>query len=397
MSDITKDAKCSNFHHGSVAKLDSVHQEPSGKEQLLKEMDKMQQQLAEIMGDDKLAISEKYAKTKELTELLNLVKNFVNINIDDGAKNEEQSITSTKLTSVLDEMEFEEQTRHVLLIQRDEFGNFYQFVNLRGEKIKYYYDNSSYKFDKKLETIEDIPNWFRALSRYLRSWKFDDITRINSDINIDKNEDEIIRQIICSSICGNMNDHEFDNKTGVECILYIKDLLRQDFDRITKDRMWDEIMIDEFCSDPDSIVKELTYMVNIEVWSHDDSDFIKMNSRFLNSKIRECLSDGLYMKLITNFSSGELKGNIKELATDRYIMAVRDTVKLNNKRFRQSRGLIRLEKKKCDNCGSYLHYAKNCKKRYRFSTYPYKNSSNQIDSSDQNGKLRLEGENAAEY
>lgn len=94
-------------------------------------------------------------------------------------------------------------------------------------------------------------------------------------------------KLFVNSICGDMNDHQFGSKTGVEPILYIKDLLRHEFDKITQDRMWDPIMIDEFCSDPESIVKELTYMVNIEVWSHNDNNFITMNSRFLNSKIRE--------------------------------------------------------------------------------------------------------------
>lgn len=123
-----------------------MHRELSGRNLLLKEMDKMQQQLAGVMSDDKLTISEKCVNTKEVTELLDMVKIFVNMEIDDEAENRKQMMKDKKMTPLTRR---ENQTRHVLLIKRDQFGNFYQFENLRGKKKKRIsegFDNSARTF-----------------------------------------------------------------------------------------------------------------------------------------------------------------------------------------------------------------------------------------------------------
>lgn len=251
---------------------------------------------------------------------------------------------------------------HILLSKKDEYGQYYTFTNLNGDDVKYYYDNDNYKFDKTLSKIEDIPNWFRSLPKYLRSWNFDDVTQIREHTTIDKDEDEIIRKIIIDSMTGDMENYELEDKSGVEAVLFIKQLLGEEFSRRVRDRMWRELVVDEYCTEPEGIIREFLCMINLEKWSHTKDDYCQINTIFLRTKIEESLTKIVKKEIINNFMTGKLSGDLRKLTTEQYIKTIRDSIRLMNMEYCESKNLTRIDKRKCTNYDSFLHYAKHCRK-----------------------------------
>lgn len=53
---------------------------------------------------------------------------------------------------------------------------------------------------------------------------------------------------------GNMENYEFGKKSGIEDILFIKQLLRGELPRRVKGRMCKKLVFDEFCTKPERII-----------------------------------------------------------------------------------------------------------------------------------------------
>lgn len=166
-----------------------------------------------------------------------------------------------------------------------------------------------------------------------------------------------------------MENFDLDEKSGIEAILFIKQLLGEEFPRRVKDRMWKELIVDEFCTEPERITKEFMYMVNLEKWSHVKDDFYRINDNFLKTKIEESLTKNVKQEMINNFLTGKLKGDLRQLNVEQYIKAIRDSIRLMNIEYCESKNLTRIEKRRCINCNSCLHYAKNCRKINNNNTY----------------------------
>lgn len=330
----------------------------------------MKKEIVQVISNTNLIVREKTKKTKELGELIEALQKILNIGKDmDNAHIEKNIDVEQKMDLILKNQEINNYKGYILLSRKDEYGFYYTFKNLDGNIVKYYYENDNYKFNKKLSKIEEIPIWFRSLSRYLKSWNFDDVTQLTGNIKIDKNEEEIIRNIVINSMTGNMENYDLDEKSGIEAILFIRQLLGEEFPRRVKDRMWKELIVDEFCTEPKRITKEFMYMVNLEKWSHIKDDFTRINDNFLKTKIEELLTKNVKQEMINNFLTGKLKGDLRQLNVEQYIKAIRDSIRSMNVEYCESKNLTRIEKRRCINCDSCLHYAKNCRKINNTNTY----------------------------
>lgn len=368
MSIITMDAEGSKFQHGSVAVVDD---NDTGNDKIINDqINDLKKEIVQVISNTDLTVSEKTKKTKELGELIEALQKILKIGKDmDNVHIEKNIDVEQKIDLIPKNQEINNYKGYILLSKKDEYGFYYTFKNLDGNIIKYYYENDNYKFNKKLSKIEEIPIWFRSLSRYLKSWNFDDVTQLTGKIEIDKNEEEIIRNIVINSMTDDMENFDLDEKSGIEAILFIKQLLGEEFPRRVKDRMWKELIVDEFCTEPERITKEFMYMVNLEKWSHVKDDFYRINDNFLKTKIEESLTKNVKQEMINNFLTGKLKGDLRQLNVEQYIKAIRDSIRLMNIEYCESKNLTRIEKRRCINCNSCLHYAKNCRKINNNNTY----------------------------
>lgn len=58
------------------------------------------------------------------------------------------------------------------------------------------------------------------------------------------------------------------------------------YPRDVKDRMWKEILIDEYCFNTDNYEQKINDLIQIEKWSYDPKDSNLINDKFLVSKIK---------------------------------------------------------------------------------------------------------------
>ena len=393
---ITMDAKSSKFHHGSVAVIDD---NDAGNDKIINDqIQDLKREMIQTVSNPDLTLSEKTAKTKELGELIKALQNVLDLGKESKIINTDKNMDLEKKMDIIPHDEdIAGYKGHILLSRKDEYGHYYTFTNLNGDNVKYYYDNDNYKFDKKLSKIEDIPNWFRSLSKYFRSWNFDDVTQIKELKTIDKDEDEIIRKIIIDSMTGDMENYELEDKSGVEAILFIKQLLGEEFPRRVKDKLWKELVVDEFCTEPEGIIRQFTYMVNLEKWSHNKDDYYQINTTFLRTKIDESLTKNVKQEIINNFMTGKLSGDLRKLTTEQYIKAIRDSIRLMNMEYCESKNLTRIDKRKCTHCDSFLHYAKHCRKFNNMNTYSKGTTYDKREDKEENKTLRPSEIQESEY
>ncbi|KAK5962583.1 uncharacterized protein PWA37_000631 [Arxiozyma heterogenica] len=69
------------------------------------------------------------------------------------------------------------------------------------------------------------------------------------------------------------------------------------YPRDVKDKMWKEILVDEYCFNTDNYEQKINDLIQIEKWSYDLRDSNPINDRFLASKIKWTINIHLENKI----------------------------------------------------------------------------------------------------
>lgn len=393
MSSTTPDAKKTVFHHDSDAKIDpDVNETDKIKYVNMSFEDKINElskELLKVICDTSLDRKEKLEDLNFMIDVLREARH--KINVDD----ERISQNNGRNARYIDNVEVYRNRRSnnteqlpkpkgmkndIILSKKDEFGQFYTFRTVDDDEVKYYYDNPNVQFERSLHKLKDIPLWCKAFSNYLEVWNFDNITKMDNPEKIDKAQKFIIKKIIKGSISGDFELRNLDDKDGVELFFMITNTLKKKYTRSTKDRMWREIVIDEFCSDTTEMYNKLFYMCQLEIWSCGGADDIPMTDSKLKRKLKECLTKEMAMELMSGEMEGDFDKTLKELTTEEYVEAIEQTVLKVTGKYCENHNILELEKRPCLNCSSLFHQAKNCHLGYsnhintNNSTFNHKNT-----------------------
>lgn len=370
------DAGSSKNHHGSAAVCSSNNPEVNLNSQKLSNLaiiKNLKEEINNVLNDKTKTYREKTSIISDINGLLKELQSSKsqdsnhdlitgNETDDDQEIIKENKQETNQENDVYYELDYEEYAGHNLISRKDSFGQYYVFRNRSGNRIKYYYDNEGSKFDKKLSCIKDIPMWLNSLSNYLRTKDFDTVTTLKEGVQIDKDEEEIIRRIIISSLCDDMEVYDFEDKTGLKCIQYLKELLRTKYNRKDKDKLWNDIIIDEYCCKPEEVSRELKYLVNLEIWSYKESDNNKLNDGFFREKLEETLTKTVRKEIAHYLNYGKIQGILSELKPKEYIDVISKTIYMLMRENRDNTSINFSDNKKCMNCNSSFHLVKNCRK-----------------------------------
>lgn len=182
-------------------------------------------------------------------------------------------------------------------------------------------------------------------------------------------------------VSGDFEFYDFDDKDGVESFVMIRTLLENTYPRYIKDKIWSEIVIDEFCSDTMGMFKKLSYMCQLEIWSCRGDDNFPITNSFLKKKLMSCLTRELTQELREGISLGEIPRTVKEQTPEECIRAIQQTVLRVTQKYCDAHSITKLEKRPCFKCSSLFHRAKKCKLgNGNNNNYNYNNSNHIIDN-----------------
>ena len=248
-----------------------------------------------------------------------------------------------------------------LIQQNDARGMYYEFTNLKGEKGKFYFEISDAKLEYQLKSLKDFPHWSMRLSRFCERFNMDDdITNTDLDLTQTPAQCEIMRRVIQDSLPKEYRDYADINLNGQSPYKKIRNEVKEGYPRIVKDKMWEEITVDAYCSDLRKLSYTYSDMIYLELYTEKgNSD--RITNEIISNKIRHTLSPNLRMMVDNKY---EIKYGMHQdspINPKDYIGTIFQVVKYQ----KESVGVYNETPRGCFNCNSPFHHAENCKKPKR--------------------------------
>ena len=244
-----------------------------------------------------------------------------------------------------------------LFQQNDARGMYYEFTNLKGEKGKFYFEISDAKFEYQLKSLKDFPHWSMRLSRFCERFNMDDITNTDLDLTQTPAQCEITRRVIQDSLPKGYRDCADINLNGQSLYKKIRDEVKESYPRIVKDKMWEEITVDAYCSDLRKLSYTYSDMIYLEIYTEKgNSD--RITNEIISNKIRHTLSPNLRMMVDNKY---EIKYGMHQdspINPRDYIETILQVIKYQ----KESVGVYNETPRGCFNCNSPFHHAENCRK-----------------------------------
>ena len=244
-----------------------------------------------------------------------------------------------------------------LIQQNDARGMYYEFTNLKGEKGKFYFEISDAKLEYQLKSLKDFPHWSMRLSRFCERFNMDDITNTDLDLTQTPAQCEIMKRVIQDSLPKEYRDYADINLNGQSLYKKIRNEVKESYPRIVKDKMWEEITVDAYCSDLRKLSYTYSDMIYLEIYTEKgNSD--RITNEIISNKIRHTLSPNLRMMVDYKY---ELKYGMHQdspINPRDYIETIFQVIKYQ----KESVGVYNETPRGCFNCNSPFHHAENCRK-----------------------------------
>ena len=252
---------------------------------------------------------------------------------------------------------FKGDKRYNLLPQHDSKGKYYGFTTLEGKTEKFYLEGEGAKLDYKLRSLKDFPMWSMLLSRFCERFNMDDITNTDLDLTQTPAQCEIMRRVIQGSLPKEYRDYADINLNGQSLYKKIRNEVKESYPRIVKDKMWEEITVDAYCSDLRKLSYTYSDMICLEIYTEKrNSD--RITNEIISNKIRHTLSPNLRMMVDNKY---EIKYGIQQdspINPRDYIETIFQVIKYQ----KESVGVFNETPRGCFNCNSPFHHAENCRK-----------------------------------
>lgn len=183
----------------------------------------------------------------------------------------------------------------------------------------------------------------------------DDITVDLSGQTIDPIEHEVLTTVLYDSLGKAMTNFTFDNPKALTLFKSIQDNFKDLYPRRKKDKMWNNILVDEYCYDKFEYQTSIHKMLHIEVASYNSTDSNPLNNTFLNQKIRQTMSHQLKDKVnVFMLDKGEVQSaHLPPKTFAQYIVQCIHQIKMD-------KNIIDDTYYKCDHCSSKIHNSRNC-------------------------------------
>ena len=244
-----------------------------------------------------------------------------------------------------------------LIQQNDARGMYYEFTNLKGEKGKFYFEISDAKLEYQLKSLKDFPHWSMRLSRFCERFNMDDITNTDLDLTQTPAQCEIMKRVIQDSLPKEYRDYADINLNGQSLYKKIRNEVKESYPRIVKDKMWEEITVDAYCSDLRKLSYTYSDMICLEIYTEKrNSD--RITNETISNKIRHTLSPNLRMMVDNKY---EIKYGMHQdspINPRDYIETIFQVIKYQ----KESVGVYNETPRGCFNCNSPFHHAENCRK-----------------------------------
>ena len=251
---------------------------------------------------------------------------------------------------------FKGNKKYNLIAQYDSKGKYYEFTTLEGKTEKFYLEGEDVKLDYKLRSLKDFPMWSVALSGFCDQFNMDDITNTNLDFSKTPAQCEILRKVIGDSLANKFRDYLTMRLDGQALYKKIREEVRESYTHRVKDSLWDEIVVDAYCSDLRHLSTTYSDMISLEIYTENkDSDRLKNEA--IGRKIRSTLSSNLRMQVDSKYErkyGTDLEDNINPKD---YIDTIFQVIKYR----KDIAGVYNESIKECFRCNSTFHRAENCK------------------------------------
>ena len=229
-----------------------------------------------------------------------------------------------------------------------------EFTNLKGEKGKFYFERSDAKLEYQLRSLKDFPHWSMRLSRFCERFNMDDITNTDLDLTQTPAQCEIMRRVIQDSLPKEYRDYADINLNGQSLYKKIRNEVKESYPRIVKDKMWEEITVDAYCSDLRKLSYTYSDMIYLELYTEKgNSD--RITNEIISNKIRHTLSPNLRMMVDNKY---EIKYGMHQdspINLRDYIETIFQVIKYQ----KESVGVYNETPRGCFNCNSPFHHAEN--------------------------------------
>ena len=187
---------------------------------------------------------------------------------------------------------FKGDEKYNLIPQYDSKGKYCEFTTLEGKTEKFYPEKEDAKLDYKPRSLKDFPMWSMLLSRFCDQFNMDDITNTDLDFSKTPARCEILRKVIEDSLAKQYRNYLRLRLDGQALYKKIREEVRESYTRRVKDNLWDEIVVDAYCSDLRHLSTTYSDMISLEIYTEDkDSD--RLTNEAISRKIRSTLSPNL--------------------------------------------------------------------------------------------------------
>ena len=247
--------------------------------------------------------------------------------------------------------------KYNLIPQYDSKGRHYEFTTLEGKTEKFYLGREDAKLEYKLRSLKDFPMWSMLLSRFCDQFDMDDITNINLDFSKTPAQCEILRKVIEDSLTNKFRDYLKMRLDGQTLYKKIREEARESYTHRAKDNLWEEIVVDVYCSDLRHLSTTYSDMISLEIYT-ENKDSGRLTNEAIGRKIRSTLSPNLRMQVDSKYErkyGTDLENNINPKD---YIETIFQVIRYR----KEIAGVYNESVKKCFKCNSTFHRAENCRK-----------------------------------
>ena len=185
----------------------------------------------------------------------------------------------------------------------------------------------------------------------------DDITNTDLDFSKTPAQCEILRKVIEDSLANKYRDYL---RMRLDCqALYrkIREEVRESYTQRVKDNLWDEIVLDAYCSDLRYLFTTYSDMISLEIYT-EDKDNDRLTNEAVSRNIRSTLSPNLRMQVDSKYErkyGTDLGDNINPKD---YIETILQVIKYR----KEIAGVYNESLKECFKCNSTFHRAEDCRK-----------------------------------
>lgn len=275
-----------------------------------------------------------------------------NENGDKNLINNNNSFISNNDSSSDDLNSDNDQVESYIELHGDLSGRYYIFNNSNANQIKFYFESLNASLDIKFNDFEQFPIWRESIQNFCSRWRFDDITKLSTKYNLDKNQKIILSRILNNSIASNVKNYILYPNDPVRLYNNFFLIFRYKYNKARKNKMWKEIFVDEYCYEPWEFQKKILNLIKIENGTESSITHTEINEKILSTLKNSLHQDVANRLIIPN------QGNLHDLSPQDLISYIIEVII----EFKKVRNLLDDDVAQCSTCGSTLHHSNNCLK-----------------------------------